>query len=190
MQDRSDTNRGDNCEGDAVASEAERAARQWDHERSNAMPAPIDRNLGEGILTWMPAERELGRWGSVSLRIDGNEFAVFRDLPVGMQVRLSATVLQVRHVVLPPDPTRGLQASTPHVGERIELGSGLLFAPDLAGLNAPIAVGIAPPPGQWRAHQWLSPTALYRAHNHRVRLEIRPYPDLDGHLTASAAPQH
>lgn len=153
------------------------------------MSVPRGRRLGEGILTWIPEERALGRFGSVSLIIDGNQYAVFRDLPIGAQARLSATVLKVRHTTLPPDPARGLHTSTPHVGERIELGTGLVFAPDLSGFAEPIAVGIAPfpLPGQWRAHHWLSPTSLYRAHNHVVRLELQPWPDFTGNHTASAA---
>jgi hypothetical protein len=151
------------------------------------MSTPCDRSLGEGILTWMPEERVLGRFGSVSLLIDEHQYAVFHKLPLGAQARLSATVLKVRHTILPPDPSRGLQPSTPHVGERIELGTGLVFAPDLSGQTALVAVGIAPPPSQWRIHRWLSPTALYRAHNHLVRLELRPCPGFTGNHTASAA---
>ena len=130
--------------------------------------------LGEGVLIWPPEELQLGRWGSVGLNLGNGNFAVFEDMPIGALARLSVTVLQVRSARLRPDPVRHLAPTTPEEGEEIDLGIGCLFQPDLLG-RGKVAVGLAPLAEFWRANEWLSPTALYRAHNHYVRLTLHPY---------------
>lgn len=130
--------------------------------------------LGEGVLTWPPEERLLGRWGSVGLDLGNGHFAVFEGLPISALARLSVTVLEVRGPLLRPDPVRQLAPTPPEVGEEIDLGIGCVFRPDLAG-RGKVAVGLAPLAEYWRANEWLSPSALYRAHNHLVRLTLHPY---------------
>lgn len=130
--------------------------------------------LGEGVLTWPPEELTLGRWGSVGLDLGNGRFAVFEDVPISALARLSATVLEVRGALLRPDPARQLAPTPPEVGEEIDLGIGCVFQPDLAG-RGKVAVGLAPLAEFWRANEWLSPSALYRAHNHYVRLTLHPY---------------
>lgn len=137
-------------------------------------PAPAMRRiLAEGRLTWPPEERTLGRFGSVSLYQGQNRFSEFTAVPAWPMARMWVSVLDVYPAVLPPDPHRRLEPTVPEVGEEIELGMGHLFLPDL-GLRGPIAVGLAPLAEYWRPDAWLSPTALYRAHNHHVRLLIAP----------------
>jgi hypothetical protein len=130
--------------------------------------------LGEGVLTWPPEERLLGRFGSVSLNLGDDRYATFPDVPIGALARLSVTVLSVRLALLQPDPIRQLAPTTPEAGEEIDLGIGLVFRPDIAG-QGHVAVGLVPLPAYWRGNEWLSPTALYRAHNHLVRLTLHPY---------------
>jgi hypothetical protein len=130
--------------------------------------------LGEGILTWPPEERTLGRFGSVQLAHGADQYVSFRDAPVSSLACMTATVLKVRHATLPVDFVRKLAPTLPQWGEVIELGIGWVFQPDLAGRGV-TAIGLAPPAEYWRGNEWLSPTALYRAHNHHVRLELHPY---------------
>jgi hypothetical protein len=130
--------------------------------------------LGEGVLTWPPKERLLGRFGSVGLKIGNDRYATFPDVPIGELARLSATVLDVRATMLAPDPVRQLAPTVPDLGEEIDFGIGLVFRPDIAG-QGHVAVGLVPLPQYWRGNEWLSPTALYRAHNHYVRLTLHPY---------------
>lgn len=143
------------------------------------------RDLGEGILTWPPEERTLGRFGSVQLSLGDDRYVSFRDAPVGALARLTATVLQVRHAVLADDPIRQLKTTQPAWGEEIELGIGWVYQPDLSGRGL-IAIGLAPLAKYWRGNEWLSPTALYRAHNHRVRLELHPYRGFTKEVTPPA----
>jgi hypothetical protein len=141
--------------------------------------------LGEGILTWPPEERTLGRFGSVQLSLGDGRFANFASAPVGALAEMTATVLNVRHAVIPVDPVRQLAPTLPACGEVIKLGIGWVFQPDLSGLGV-IAIGLAPIAEFWRGNEWLSPTALYRAHNHHVRLELHPYRGFTKEVTPPA----
>ncbi|MEU6246113.1 hypothetical protein [Glycomyces sp. NPDC047010] len=143
------------------------------------------RCLGEGVLTWLTEERTLGRFGSVQLALEDGEYAHFAGAPVGALARLSATVLQVRHAVLPVDQHRKLAPTQPNWGEEIDLGIGWVYQPDLAELGT-IAIGLAPLAEFWRGNEWLSPTALYRAHNHHVRLDLHPYRGFTRDMTRTA----
>jgi len=141
--------------------------------------------LGEGVLTWPPEERLLGRWGSVGLDLGDGQYATFPNVPIGALARMTATVLQVRGALLRSDPVRQLAPTTPEAGEEINLGIGCVFQPDLAG-RGKVAVGLAPLAEYWRANEWLSPTALYRAHNHLVRLMLHPYLGFTTDVTRTA----
>ncbi|MCD0444284.1 hypothetical protein LO763_11690 [Glycomyces sp. A-F 0318] len=141
--------------------------------------------LGEGVLTWPPEEQRLGRFGSVSLKVGTDQYATFPDVPIEALARLSATVLVVCEAVIAPDPVRQLAPTLPEQGEEIDLGIGLVFRPDIAG-QAHIAIGLAPIAAYWRGNEWLSPTALYRAHNHYVRLTLHPYRGFTTDVTRTA----
>ncbi|MEU6858499.1 hypothetical protein AB0B28_06460 [Glycomyces sp. NPDC046736] len=141
--------------------------------------------LGEGVLTWPPEERLLGRWGSVGLDLGDGQFAVFKDVPIGALAKMTATVLKVRTTLLRPDPVRQLVPTTPALGEEIELGIGQVFQPDLAG-RGNVAVGLAPLAEFWKANEWLSPTGLIRGHNHLVRLTLHPYRGFTTDVTRTA----
>lgn len=147
------------------------------------LTAPFD--LGEGVLTWPPEERLLGRFGSVGLDLGGDRYATFTDAPIGALARMAATVLEVRQALLRPDPVRQLEATTPDEGEEIDLGIGWVFRPDITG-QGHVAIGLAPLAQYWRGNEWLSPTALYRAHNHHVRLTLHPYRGFTTDVTRTA----
>jgi len=57
---------------------------------------------------------------------------------------------------------RGLQPSTPKIGERIELGTGTIFYDDHE------TIGLRPDDG--RDRDWLDPRKLYRLHDQTVEL--------------------
>jgi hypothetical protein len=131
--------------------------------------------LGEGILTWPPAERELGRFGTVCIRqANTNQLRRFDTAPVGEIVRLAFTVEYVCVEGPPPDRHLGIEPQTPCIGEEIDLGIGLLFVLDLAGLG-PVAVGILPTEQRLRPDQWLDVAALYKAQNQSGHLTAHPF---------------
>jgi hypothetical protein len=131
--------------------------------------------LGNGILTWPPAERELGRFGTVSLRQENtDQLRRFDTAPAGEIVRLAFTVAVVRAPALPPNRHLGIAPAVPRLGEEIDLGVGLLFILDLPGLG-PVAVGVLPTEQRLRPDQWLDPAALYKAHNQNGYLVAHPY---------------
>jgi len=139
----------------------------------NTIEQPVQ--LGEGILTWPPAERELGRFGSICLRqANTNQLRRFDTAPAGEIVRLAFTVEYVRAAILPPNEHLGIEPTTPCLGEEIDLGIGILFVLDLSGLG-PVAVGILPTEQRLRHDQWLDPVALYKAHNQSGRLTAHPF---------------
>lgn len=139
----------------------------------SALIKPIE--LGTGVLTWPPAERELGRFGTVSLREpNAHQLRPFETAAAGEVVRLAFTVAVVRSAMLPPNRHLGIEPQTPYVGEEIDLGIGVLFVLDMPGLG-PVAVGVLPTEQRLRPDQWLDPAALYKAHNHLGYLVAHPY---------------
>lgn len=131
--------------------------------------------LGEGLLTWPPAERELGRFGTVSLRQPQTHSHHQFDADLaGHIVRLTFTVTAVRTAVLQPHPRLGITPETPRQGEAIDLGIGALFVLDLPELG-PIAIGVLPTEQRLRPVHWLDPAALYKAQNQYGALTAHPY---------------
>lgn len=135
--------------------------------------APV--RLGKGLLTWPPAERELGRFGTVSLRQpETHVYHQFDADLVGQIVRLAFTVTAVRTAALRPDPRLGIAPEAPRAGEEIDLGVGALFVLELPGLG-PVAVGVVPTEQRLRPVHWLDPAALYKAQNQYGMLTAHPY---------------
>jgi hypothetical protein len=131
-------------------------------------------DLGTGNLNWHPDERRIDRYGTVHLDQDHDDPycfdpVQFSEAPVGEDGELIAVVLQTRRSSHIGDLFRGLQATTPEVGDEITLGSGTLFVEDTP--YGPIHVGLMPDDG--RDNDWLDPDALYRCHEQTVRLEFR-----------------
>ncbi|WP_335989855.1 hypothetical protein [Glycomyces sp. MUSA5-2] len=135
--------------------------------------------LGTGILTWPAAERDLGRYGTVSLRPEADSFDLARftlgDWD-GMYVRLHATVTALRWPVMPTDPLLGVGPRAPEVGRTYPLGAGALFVLDRT--EAPgYAVGTVPTGPVPRPTRWLDVQRLYDLHNHIVSLEAHRIAD-------------
>jgi hypothetical protein len=142
--------------------------------------------LGEGILTWPPAERDLGRFGTVCLRTPNtNQFARFDNALDGAVVRLSFTVTYVRAVTMAPPTRLGIsEVGQPGIGEEINLGIGALFTVDLEEYG-PIAIGVLPTEQRLRPDQWLDVTSLFRAANQLGHLTAHPF---RGHSRPSPNP--
>ncbi|MCH7229994.1 hypothetical protein L0U85_03840 [Glycomyces sp. L485] len=135
--------------------------------------APVP--LGKGLLTWPPAERELGRFGTVSLRKP--ETHLYRQFDadlVGQTVRLAFTVTAVRVAALQPDPRLGVAPQPPRAGEEVDLGIGVMFVLDLPR-RGPVAVGVLPTEQRLRPVDWLDPAALYKAQNQYGQLTAHPF---------------
>ncbi|GAB4001604.1 hypothetical protein GCM10029992_37580 [Glycomyces albus] len=131
--------------------------------------------LGEGLLTWPPAERELGRFGTVSLRRpDTHTYLQFDGRLIGQVIELAFTVTRLRLAAAQPDPRLGVTSEEPTVGEEIGLGIGAMFILDLPGLG-PAAVGVLPTEQCLRPVDWLDPAALYKGQNQYGRLIAHPY---------------
>ncbi|WP_335988559.1 hypothetical protein [Glycomyces sp. MUSA5-2] len=125
--------------------------------------------LGEGVLHWPNGlVRYLSR-NCVALMSDGDSWVGFEDAPVGEVVRLTARVVTVREPILAPDLSRNLAPSIPFVDEVIELGYGALFTGSAYGEGL-TAIGVLPVTDVMACDRWLDLDAVYRAHNHIVRL--------------------
>ncbi|WP_030159902.1 hypothetical protein [Glycomyces sp. NRRL B-16210] len=126
-------------------------------------------DLGEGVLSWPVGEVPFLSENCVALLGEGNQLVQMTDPPIGTILRLTAIIRTIRGPVLEADHERGVAPSIPFLGEQIVLGYGVLFIGDPHGLGA-TAVGVLPVENVLRADDWLDRFALYRAHNHIVRL--------------------
>lgn len=135
-------------------------------------------DLGTGRLSWSRYERIGDRYGSVKLFAAEVALPWPKYIPHGQLGRLSARVIETRESPHIGDLFRGLFPSTPDPGEEIVLGEGHLF---VEGTGAPgdgstAQGGLGCQPDDGRETDWLSPEALYRAHNQTVRLTWEPIP--------------
>jgi hypothetical protein len=144
--------------------------------------------LGRGVLNWDRFERVTDRYGSVTLTTaldssqDAFDPAAFRHLR-GTRGQLVAIVEQTRTSRHIGDLFHGYFPTTPEVGERILLGTGIFHC--YQG-SAGWEVGLSPTtgpvtpagdvPGGHAGPHWLDPKALYRAHEQTVRLSFVPAP--------------
>ena len=129
--------------------------------------------LGTGVLNWPRGERVTDRYGFVTLfNAPAAERVVLareQIAPlVGLRGSLVATVREARQSMHIGDLFHGFQpppGGTPE-GTRIVLGTGTLTV--AADSDIDVMVGLTPDDG--RAHFWLDPRALYRAHEQTVEL--------------------
>jgi hypothetical protein len=133
------------------------------------MPRSKHHELGEGVLHWPVGQVAYLARNCVALQAEGNQWVRFDHAPAGQVMRLTAQILTVRGPVLPEDPDRGVAPSIPFANEVIELGYGVLFVGDAHG-QGPTAIGVLPVEDVMRCDAWLDLPAVYRAHNHIVRL--------------------
>lgn len=137
--------------------------------------------LGKGVLTWNAIERRSDRYGAVWLMEDGHT-SLTRGTPErllddnalrqvnGETGTLTAEVLDPRVSTHIGDLWRGLFPSVPIKWESIVLGKGRAFVENDGRYGE--VVGILPDDG--RRHDWLNPSALYRAHEQLVELRFHP----------------
>jgi len=121
-------------------------------------------NVGTGILTWNRDERVSDRYGTVRLavEVDGKR----TDIPLAKDCvdkhgSLVAVVMETRKSEHIGDLFHGIAPRTPHVGQRITLGTGTVFFEDNM-------IGVEPDDG--RDAQWLDMRALYDAIDQTVHL--------------------
>lgn len=127
--------------------------------------------VGEGVFGWHRYERVEDRYGFVSLRCDleSRDMCVLH-IPANTVGSLIAVVLSARKSRHIGDLFRGLRPETPTVGEEITLGRGTIV--EGCDADGHRTIGIEPDDG--REIDWMDPSALYRAHDQTVRLEVRP----------------
>jgi hypothetical protein len=120
--------------------------------------------IGRGVLTWGKLERISDRYGTVRLLQDGTEAAAELKIPSGHGT-LVALVVEARASDHIGDLFRGIYPITPTTGDRLELGTGDVFAEKVEGA---LSIGVKPDDG--RKNDWLKPELLYRCHNSLVEL--------------------
>jgi hypothetical protein len=123
--------------------------------------------LGEGHLYYRKFERQMDRYGSVTIGDGGHMLAAFEHL-AGKVGRLSATVLdevsQPQHV---GDWGRGFGVAVLPKGTRVFLGEGTLFFEDDDCFG--LFIGVRPFD---REHDWMDPRALNNVYIRNVALEF------------------
>ena len=131
--------------------------------------------IGRGRLMWEGQERRSDRYGFVYLLESGDSTTptcvlagmAVRPEHLGLRARLQATVLEARQSTHIGDLFHGVFPSTPEVGERIILGTGLLTV--MKGFEGQMRVGLFPFDDE-RETMWLDIGALYRCHEQTVEL--------------------
>ena len=134
-------------------------------------------NIGSGIFMWDGVERRSGRYGFIYLSKSNYEETAhcvvsFDTLAVkallGKKVHMYAVVIENRESSHLGDAFLQINPSTPVVGERVELGVGILAMQNAAG--HPEMIGLAPI--DHRQLFWFDPRQLYRLHDQTVDLFI------------------
>lgn len=147
--------------------------------------------IGTGVFGWDGAERRSDRYGAVHLGADpygkGAVCTPELDLEVVMslvarKVKMWAIVVETRKSDHLGDLFHKIYPSTPEVGERVELGVGLLGVQSVEWDANPSLI-LAPADG--RTTFWIDPRAFYRLHDQTVELYVEetdepfhPVPDL------------
>jgi len=133
--------------------------------------------LGSGTLTWARSERISDRYGSVFLIRDGDDSTTttpsvslitesVAEQHAGQRGKLIAHITAARPSTHIGDLFRGIFPRPQKVGRNITLGVGTLFTEPLE--YGGVQIGLRPDDG--RSHDWLSPRALYDAHEQTVSL--------------------
>lgn len=139
--------------------------------------------IGTGVLGWDGAERRSDRYGHIHLGaepydqspvcVPALDLGAVMGL-VGKRCRVWAIAVETRPSGHVGDLALGIVPSTPEVGERVDLGVGVLGL-DRVAWDANPALSLAPEDG--RATFWLDPRALYRLHDQTVDLYIEETAD-------------
>jgi hypothetical protein len=140
--------------------------------------------VGLGVLQWSASERRSDRYGAVHLlEYDTGGSYNFSSLSVcpedfGKRATLYCVVMEIRESTHIGDLFHGVFPSTPAIGDRIILGTGLLFAEnDRDERGKPfVRVGVRPFDDD-RGTLWMNIEALYRCHSQTVRLMYEPLED-------------
>lgn len=133
--------------------------------------------IGKGILTWDGKERRTDRYGSIVLdntNYDGNvnvepslDMNTVADLD-GKKVKLTAVIVESRESGHIGDMFHGIFPSMPDVGERIEIGVGILGSESVVFGAEGTALTLEPNDG--RPTWWIDPHVLYRLHDQTIEL--------------------
>lgn len=147
--------------------------------------------IGSGVFGWDGAERRSDRYGHVHLGADpyakssvcvpGLNMEAVMGL-VSKKVKMWAIVAETRESGHVGDLEYGIKPTTPEVGERVDLGVGLLGI-EKVPWDANPALVLVPEDG--RNTFWIDPRALYRLHDQTVELHVEetdepchPAPDI------------
>lgn len=166
--------------------------------------------LASGELSWPRGERVCDRYGVVTIQLNPSgltpenadkrliqnatneqagafdSYADFADAPAEQVGTLVAEITEARESYHIGDMFHGFYPETPEVGERVELGYGMLFVEEAyreAGLPR-YAVGLQPVEAlgarEFEGERigpdvfWLNPRRLYRCHAQTVNLYFVP----------------
>lgn len=135
--------------------------------------------LGIGVLTWNRKERITDRYGCVYLGDKNSMEDIVSEITCSTDVKalekyegkignLVAIPIETRESTHIGDLFRGIYPSTPEIGERIELGNGILFSQPNSYIENCQMIGLQPTDD--RSNDWLNPEKLYRAHEQTVEL--------------------
>lgn len=120
-----------------------------------------------GILSWPRAERISDRYGFIHLTPNVPADAI--EAMAGRRVSITCVVVETRQSGHIGDLFRGIFPSTPDVGERFDLGSGVL---EVDRVDAALCFGLRPDDG--RDSDWFDPHVLYRLHDQTVEIQVSP----------------
>lgn len=139
-----------------------------------------EQRIGRGILSWCGSERRTDRYGAVNIisePYDSGEACIPElDLGrvmglVGKRVKMWVVAVETRKSGHIGDMMHKIKPSTPDLGERIDLGVGVLRIEQVEW-DANPAIILQPDDG--RQKFWIDPRRLYRAHDQTVELFIEP----------------
>ena len=150
--------------------------------------------IASGIFMWNSVERRSGRYGFVFLtkanydetvKVEPTfDEAMVNSLVGNKKVKLYAVVTESRPSGHSGDQFLKIAPSQPEVGERVELGVGMLCMIPNDGYDKDMMIGLEPSDG--RTLFWFDPRKLYRLHDQTVELfaeetdePFSPAPDID-----------
>jgi len=137
------------------------------------------KKIGYGIFSWSVDERRTNRYGSFHLAnesFSGNDHVTVElnrkalDQFLRKRVRLVCEVVESRASGHIGDMFLGVKPSQPPVGEKVEVGVGLLDI-ELCEWEKTITE-ILLRPGDARNELWIDPRKLYRLHDQTVGLYV------------------
>lgn len=147
--------------------------------------------VAHGVFGWEGEERRSDRYGAIHLSgapYGGEPLTtVFFEMGAlerlhGRRVKIATVVTEARKSQHVGDLFHGIFPSTPAVGERVEIGVGVLDLEPSYEETPDIVLR----PNDGRAHLWMDPRKLYRLHDQTVDVfieettdDFHPRPDLE-----------